>query len=297
MNQNLNSKQNYLTPKMNKTKYFLTTKFLKMKTLSQLLALGLCLFTFSTVVAQDQSADFWKNTGANIHTQGDRNIGIGTNLPKEMLHIQGGTTHGLTFKSAGNGWATIGNNWGIGGRITATTSSNTLQFTSAGDMFFNANVNGVNSWRCVMRINGDGRVAIGADGNFNAANDLMKTNAGVDITDYKLFVKDGILTEKVKVAVSADNDWADYVFEEDYERMPLDELEDFVTEKKHLPKVPSAEEMVENGLDVARMDAKLLEKIEEAYLYIIDLNKKVDALATENEGLKTSLQNLSTSGN
>jgi len=117
------------------------------------------------------------------------------------------------------------------------------------------------------------------------------------IQPYNLYVSGGILTEKVKVAVNNSNDWSDYVFEEDYEMMEIDELEDYVSENKHLPNVPSAEEMVENGLDVAKMDAKLLEKIEEAYLYIIDLNKKVDALATENQSLKTSLQSLSTAGN
>jgi len=60
--------------------------------------------------------------------------------------------------------------------------------------------------------------------------------------------------------------------------------------------VPSAEEMVENGLDVAKMNAKLLEKIEEAYLYIIDLNKKVDELATENESFKSSSKSLNKLG-
>ena len=119
---------------------------------------------------------------------------------------------------------------------------------------------------------------------------------GVDLSDrYSIIAEKGILSEKVKVAVKDQTHWSDYVFEEDYERLPLEELEDYVTENKHLPKVPSAEEMVANGLDVAKMDAKLLEKIEEAYLYIIDLNKKVDALANENESLKTSLQSLSTS--
>lgn len=145
----------------------------------------------------------------------------------------------------------------------------------------------------IMLLKKDGRVAIGK-GNLP---NLMQLSDGTQISadDYRLFVEKGILTEKLKVAVNGQGDWADYVFDEDYEKMPIEDLEEFVTENKHLPKVPSAEEMVKNGLDVAKMDAKLLEKIEEAYLYIIDLNKKVDALATENESLKTSLESLSTS--
>jgi len=55
--------------------------------------------------------------------------------------------------------------------------------------------------------------------------------------------------------------------------------------------VPSATTMVNKGLDVAEMDAKLLEKIEEAFLYIIELNKKVSALELENKQLKATLKN------
>ena len=148
----------------------------------------------------------------------------------------------------------------------------------------------------IMYLNNDGRVAIGK-GDLNSLRALLKEDDGTPISadSYRLFVEKGILTEKCKVAVAGEEHWADYVFEEDYEMMELEELEDYVSENKHLPNVPSAEEVVANGIDVATMDAKLLEKIEEAYLYIIDLNKKVDALATENEGLKTSLQSLSTS--
>jgi len=110
MNQKLNSKQNYLTSmiKMNKTQNLLNFKFLKMKTLIQLFAIGLCLFTFSTTIAQNDSTnDHWRNSGINTWTQPSRSVGIGTNAPKEILHIQGGSTHGLTFKSTGNGWGTI----------------------------------------------------------------------------------------------------------------------------------------------------------------------------------------------
>ena len=58
--------------------------------------------------------------------------------------------------------------------------------------------------------------------------------------------------------------------------LSIDEMAEFVKENKHLPKVPSAEEMVNNGLDVATMDAKLLEKIEELHLYIIQLHDKIE---------------------
>ena len=66
----------------------------------------------------------------------------------------------------------------------------------------------------------------------------------------------------------------------------LDKLESFVKENKHLPNVPSAEEMSKNGLDVMQTSAKLMEKIEELTLYMIEMNKEIKALQKENEQLK-----------
>lgn len=112
--------------------------------------------------------------------------------------------------------------------------------------------------------------------------------------DYRLYVQEGILTEKVKVALTGTSDWSDYVFEEDYELKSLEEVEEFVEENKHLPNVPSAQELVDDGgFDLGKMDAKLLEKIEELTLYMIDLNKEVKTLKTENETLKSDLEKLS----
>ena len=106
--------------------------------------------------------------------------------------------------------------------------------------------------------------------------------------DYKLYVEDGILTEKVKVALKSSTDWADYVFDEDYDLNTIEEVESFVKENKHLPNIPSAEAVVENGINVAEMDAKLLRQIEELWLQMIALNKEVKSLKAENEALKAS---------
>lgn len=108
--------------------------------------------------------------------------------------------------------------------------------------------------------------------------------------DYKLYVEQGILTEKVKVAVKTTGDWADYVFAPDYQLMPLAEVEAFTKENGHLPNVPSADEMVTEGLDVAKMDAKLLEKVEELTLYLIEQQKQIDALKAELEAVKQQKQ-------
>lgn len=106
---------------------------------------------------------------------------------------------------------------------------------------------------------------------------------------YRLYVQDGIMTEKLKVALRNSADWADYVFAPEYKLAPLEDVETFIKANKHLPNVPSADEMATNGLDVTKTSAKLMEKIEELTLYMIDLNKQVQELKAENDVLKNKV--------
>jgi len=80
------------------------------------------------------------------------------------------------------------------------------------------------------------------------------------------------------------NVWSDFVFDADYKLMPLYELEQFITTNKHLPEIPSAKEVEENGINVAGIQAKLLQKIEELTLHIIDLQKQIDELKQTEKG-------------
>jgi len=96
---------------------------------------------------------------------------------------------------------------------------------------------------------------------------------------YKLYVETGILTEKLKVALKSDtNNWADYVFEPNYKLMPLEEVEKYTKVNKHLPNVPSADEITKEGIDVAKVSKMFMEKIEELTLHIIELNKRIKQL-------------------
>ena len=97
-------------------------------------------------------------------------------------------------------------------------------------------------------------------------------------TGYKLYVETGILTEKVKVAVKGTSNWADFVFDKNYNLPKLSEVEQFINTNKHLPGIPSASEMVNKGNDLGEMDARLLQKIEELTLYIIKLEKDFNEL-------------------
>ncbi len=106
---------------------------------------------------------------------------------------------------------------------------------------------------------------------------------------YKLFVEGGIMTEKVKVALRSSSNWADYVFNNNYKLMPLQEVAKYVEANKHLPGIDSASELAEKGLDIAEMQAKHMEKIEELTLYIIDQDKRIE---TQNKAIENNTKEI-----
>lgn len=97
---------------------------------------------------------------------------------------------------------------------------------------------------------------------------------------------DGLLRSR-HIKVDLDN-WADYVFDEGYALMPLEDVEEFICAEGHLPNVPSAEEMIENGLDVEETNRMLMEKVEELTLYLIEQNKELKKLKAEISTLKNT---------
>lgn len=105
---------------------------------------------------------------------------------------------------------------------------------------------------------------------------------------YKLYVSQGILTEKIKVAVNGSGQWADYVFAKDYKLLPLAQVEQYIKANQHLPNVPSAAEMVKEGNDLGKTTAKLLEKIEELTLYMIEMKKENEVLKKDVQLLKSN---------
>lgn len=114
------------------------------------------------------------------------------------------------------------------------------------------------------------------------------TLRGVDaehLDGYKLFVTEGIKTEKIRVQLAASR-WADYVFAKDYHLRPLNEVADFIKQNKHLPDVPSAAEVGKKGIDLGQMDATLLRKIEELTLYMLALKKQNEQLQKRIEKLE-----------
>jgi hypothetical protein len=102
---------------------------------------------------------------------------------------------------------------------------------------------------------------------------------------YKLAVKGTIGAWEV-IIENTSAAWSDFVFDKDYELLSLYDLEKYIAKNKHLPDVPSASEVQDKGINVAKMDATLLKKIEELTLYTIVQQKQIDLLIKKVETLE-----------
>ena len=184
----------------------------------------------------------WRN---NLVLSSSGKVGIGTTNPIAKLDVRsdGPATYGVRLvNTSGNRLISFYESSNGSGALAGynSTNSNTLWLNGEGNSFLNGG------------------------------------NVGIGTTDpkNKLSVNGTIWAKKVKVSLI---DAADWVFEDDYDLRTLDEVEKYVKNNKHLPEIPSAEEFRQNGLNVAEMDNKLLQKIEELTLYLIEQNKQNQA--------------------
>lgn len=101
---------------------------------------------------------------------------------------------------------------------------------------------------------------------------------------YKLFVAKGVLSEDY--GIGPKSSWSDFVFNKDYALKTIPEVEEFISENSHLPDVPSAKQVAEDGYSQHDMNKILLQKIEELTLYTIQQQKEIQDLKTELNNLK-----------
>jgi hypothetical protein len=107
-----------------------------------------------------------------------------------------------------------------------------------------------------------------------------RVGIGTNTPDSALTVNGTIHSKEVKVDLLC---WPDYVFKKEYDLPTLEEVETHIKEKGHLKNIPSEKEVLRTGVNLGEMNAKLLQKIEELTLYMIDLNKKVNELQVNNK--------------
>ena len=179
------------------------------------------------------------------------NNSVRTNNTDIYLRSGSDVNHGLGFYD-NTGQAKVFANTSINGPVLYGFAGGALATKGGGD-------------KIVLRWNNAGQVVIG---------NVATPNSNL----YSLYVEKGILSESYKCAVKTTADLSDYVFDEKYKLATLGEVDSFIKKNKHLPNVPFAYEVVKTGIDMAKMDAKLLEKIEELTLYMIQQERKIKEL-------------------
>jgi hypothetical protein len=180
-------------------------------------------------------------TGFYIYRGGSQIASVGSNITSY-------SNTGLTASTSYNYYVVAYN--GAGNSSNSNTASGTTTTCSSGSW----TANGSNIYF------NTGKVSIGT----NIANSASA-----------LSVSGKILATEVEVVSSIT---ADYVFEPEYKLMPLTDLEKYLQKHKHLPDFPSATEFSEKGQNLGKTDDLLLRKIEELTLYIIEQNKKIEAI-------------------
>lgn len=118
-------------------------------------------------------------------------------------------------------------------------------------------------------------------------NEVGQVGIGTMAPKAELEVNGKIVAKEIQCRVS---DGADFVFESDYLLPPLEQVEAHIQAKGHLKDIPSATDMVDEGLSLGEMDVRLLQKVEELTLYLIEQNKKIKALEAQNRRLEGKME-------
>lgn len=126
----------------------------------------------------------------------------------------------------------------------------------------------------------------GNDIHFNSGN----VGVGTSTPDAPLTIKGRIHAEEVKVDLSVPA--PDYVFHKEYRLNTLREVQNYIRENGHLPNIPSAKDMERHGVELGNMEMKLLEKIEELTLYVIELNQTLELQGKTNLELHKRLKKI-----
>nr|WP_298793783.1 fibronectin type III domain-containing protein [uncultured Allomuricauda sp.] len=203
----------------------------------------------------------WSGATDNIGVTGYKIFKDGV-LEATLGNVSTYTVTGLTASTAYNFTATAldaaGNESAASNSVSVTTDSSSGGGSSGGSVWSESN--------SVASYTGD--VAIGTS---------------TVPTGYKMAIDGKLITEEVKVQLSSN--WPDYVFKEGYDLPTLEEIQKHIKEKGRLPKIPSADEVKTNGIELGEMNKLLLEKIEELTLHLLQQNIRIQKLEKINNEL------------
>ena len=180
-------------------------------------------------------------------------VGIGTASPQNKLDVQGGNASVYNTGAASS--------FAIGSGITGKT---TLVLSTSAD---------AGGYSTIQSVSAEGSTYGNLVINPNTGNVLIGKTSQAN-TGYMLDVNGSVRSNAVTVNTTG----ADFVFEPAYHLNPLSFVENYINQNHHLPEIPSAKQMQANGLNVGDNQIKLLQKVEELTLYLIEKDKETKEL-------------------
>lgn len=219
------------------------------------------IFFLFTLLFSQHVFSQW-TSGSVTYTYSKVGVGTTTMDGAVLFKVQGSTTPAIEIANSSNTRLQIG---------IPTTTNNFVTGSILGDAVIRPcgainNHNGLIFSLPNNNLDGNSYFGFADDGN----------GIWMKIYNNKTMKMDGKLFAK-EIEVKT-NVWADNVFKPNYKLMPLNKLEGFIKENKHLPGIPTETEVKTDGINVANMNAKLLQKVEELTLYIIEQQKEIDEL-------------------
>lgn len=201
----------------------------------------------ATLTVQNDGGAFKVGSTHKLYVGDNGNVGINTGNPLAKLDVIGRIRVDQDNEAIG----ITGNNPYIGLWFNDIYRSKIQQLTD--QLYIHSNDK--------VHLDGD-QVAIG---------NMLSTADG-----YKLTVTGKIICEELKVELAGN--WPDYVFADEYQLTSLHQLKSYIEANHHLPNIPKADEVAKEGFEVGEMNRKLLEKVEELTLYVIQLQEQIDQL-------------------
>ncbi|MFA8451467.1 MAG: hypothetical protein ACEPOW_12305 [Bacteroidales bacterium] len=240
------------------------------------------------VFADSNDQSYWsaytpsRGNVLSIFSNGKIGIGTGNEEPAELFHIKSKTrldadldwTNGKIFNLLGQSHGFKFDSDSLATNFIFTNSQEQKLFTITGNGFVGI---GTDNPEKNFDLKGDARFQ--GKSEFKGISTFTeKVGIGINNPTENLEVAGNV---KVNGTIFADRvslnlgSFPDYVFEKSYNLRSLPEVEKYIEQHKHLPGVPSADEMVKQGLDLRKMNTILMEKVEELTLYTIDQDKKL----------------------
>jgi|GEM_PF-1425159 len=264
------------------------------------------------------------NKGANNSVQYGESITVGTSFPAWEGQLMGSHISIVPFSPSNDGQVTgqyIDVKGHLGGKdpayvegvsVRATAARDTTQLTRGGHFVAYKNGAILNNGPLtavageVSKFNssgpshsflgsnnggGEDDYAFYASSGHSYFKDDVRLGVTGDVPGYKLAVRGGIIADSLRLLPYGS--WPDYVFDEDYNLLSLEEVKAHIQSKKHLPGIPSAAEIENNkGIELFEMNKILLEKIEELTLHAIQLNEENKSVQHDNSELHKRLNSL-----